>query len=168
MFLGITGHPFCLSAGAFSPPTSSDSKTVTQSIRMRITLNGAFFLTNYALVAFGVAVVVALLHPGMLLVCGLMWLLWWIHDYLIHHEVKVGKHNLGTLVSINQRSTILTVLTFGAVVWKCLFPVVSFGLVSAVLILLHAVMRDPQHIESSQKGDTESDDEVMVERGDVI
>mmetsp|Transcript_22232 Transcript_22232/g.36814 ORF Transcript_22232/g.36814 Transcript_22232/m.36814 type:complete len:251 (-) Transcript_22232:418-1170(-) len=178
LFIGITDHAFCLSAGAFTPPTSTDSKTVAQSIRTRIALNGAFFLTNYALVAFGVAVVVALLHPGMLLVCGVVWLLWWMHDYLITHEVNIGKHNFGTLVSINNRSSILTIVTFGAVVWKCLFPVLSFVLVSGVLLLLHAVMRDPQHIAScSQYGaggsadgadDFNSDDEVMVERGDVI
>lgn len=171
VFLGITGHSFCLSAGAFTPP-KEEKKTLVESIRTRVALNGAFFLTNYALVAFGVAVVVALLHPGMLLVISVVCTLWWLHDYLINHELKVGSRNLGTVLSITQRSTILSVLTALAVIWKCLFPLVSFVVVSGILILLHAIMRDPQHIQSTQYDDADemfSDgDEVMVERGDVI
>lgn len=172
MFLGVSGHAFCLSAGAFTPPMAEGKKTVMDSIQTRITLNGAFFLTNYALVASGVAVVIALLHPGMLLVCSIMYSLWWFHEYLIHHEVNIGSRNLGTMLSITQRSTILSILTMGAVLWKCLVPVISFVVVSGILILLHAVLRDPQHIESTQYADaddsfTEGDD-VKIERGDVI
>jgi hypothetical protein len=171
MFLGV-GHAFCLSAGAFTPPTAEGKKTILDSVQTRITLNGAFFLTNYALVASGVAVVIALLHPGMLLVCNIMYFLWWFHEYLIHHEVTIGSRNIGTMMSITQRSTLLSILTVAAVLWKCLVPVISFVVVSGILIFLHAVLRDPQHIESTQYADADDTftegDEIMVERGDVI
>lgn len=172
MFLGVSGHAFCLSAGAFTPPTAEGKKTILDSVQTRITLNGAFFLTNYALVASGVAVVIALLHPGMLLVCNIMYFLWWFHEYLIHHEVTIGSRNIGTMMSITQRSTLLSILTVAAVLWKCLVPVISFVVVSGILIFLHAVLRDPQHIESTQYANADDTftegDEIMVERGDVI
>jgi hypothetical protein len=146
----------------------TEDKTALETIRTRIALNGAFFLTNYALVALGVAVVIALLHPGMLLVLGIVWSLWWFHEYLINHEVRIGNHNLGTMLSITQRSNILTLVTVLAVVWACLAPVIVFVIVSGIIILLHAIMRDPQHLEESQFANASTDDEVVLERGDVI
>jgi hypothetical protein len=178
--LGIqeNGHSFGLSAGAFTTiPSADDQKTVWDQLHTRLALNGALFLTNYALVAGGVAIVIALLHPGMLLVLAAVTALWWCHDYLIHQTVTVGSHNIGTLMSINQRSTVLTILTVIAIVWKCLFPVVSFLVVSGILIGLHAVSRDPQHIEkcSQQSVNGNSGTSVLthgghalVERGDII
>ena len=183
MFLGIqenkTGHSFCLAPAAFTTlPAADDQKSVWDHLHSRLALNGALFLTNYALVAGGVAVVIALLHPGMLLVLAAVSALWWCHDYLIHQTVKLGSHNIGTLLTINQRSTVLTFLTLLAIVWKCLLPVVSFVVVSGILIGLHAISRDPQHIEqcSQQSASNNSDtsplltryDNAAVERGDII
>jgi hypothetical protein len=177
MFLGLSGHAFCLSPGAFAPPTKRVDKTMFEKIRARISLNFAFFLSNYALVAFGVAVVVALSHPGMLLFVAGVWLLWMAHAFLIDHEVIVFGTNVGMIMSITQRSTVLSVLTIIVIIWKCLFPAVSFIAISGSLILTHALLRDPKHIESSSEfqGSEDSDEEivdeekhVMVERGDVI
>jgi hypothetical protein len=176
MFLGLSGHAFCLSPGAFAPPTRHVDKTMFEKIRSRITLNFAFFLSNYALVAFGVAVVVALSHPGMLLFVGGVWALWMLHSFLIDHELIVFGTNVGMILSISKRSTILCILTVIVIVWKCLIPVVSFALISGIIILSHALMRDPKQIESSSEfrgsedsdEDTVDDDRVLVERGDVI
>ena len=176
MFLGLS-EAFCLSTGAFAPPTKRVDKTMFEKIRSRISLNFAFFLSNYALVAFGVAVVVALSHPGMLLFVGAVWLLWMAHTFLIDHELIVFGTNVGLIMSITQRSTVLSLLTIIVIIWKCLFPVVTFVAISGIIILSHALMRDPKHIESSSefRGSEDSDEEtvdeekhVMVERGDVI
>lgn len=171
MFLGISGPSFCLAAEAFNPPIKKVTKQSWEKIRSRITLNGAFFLTNYTLVAFGVAVVIALLHPGMLLFVGIVCLLWWFHEYLISHEFNVFGQNMGQIMSITQRSTILTVITLVTVIGWCLIPFVAFVAVSGVIILAHAIMRDPKHVERSSEfvdEGSDSDEEVMVERGDVI
>lgn len=171
LFLGITGPSFCLEAEAFRPPVKKLSKTSWIQIRSRISLNVAFFLTNYALVAFGVAVVVALLHPGMLLFVGLVFALWWFHEYLISHELIMFGYNLGTIISITQRSRILTVITTVTIIVWCLIPFIAFMAVSAILIIAHATMRDPKHVErsiNSLRDQGDSDEEVMVERGDVI
>ncbi|KAI2496989.1 PRA1 family protein [Fragilaria crotonensis] len=180
LFLGIqeSGHSFCLSAGAFTTiPPADDQKSVWDQLHTRLALNVALFLTNYALVAGGVAIVIALLHPGMLLVLAAVSALWWCHDYLIHQTVTVGSHNIGTLLSINQRSMALTILTVVAIVWKCLIPVVSFLVVSGILIGLHAISRDPQHIEQYSQQLANGNNgtstlthggQAIVDRGDII
>lgn len=178
MFLGLSGPSWCLSPGAFAPPTKHVDKSMVEKIRARVRLNFAFFLSNYALVAFGVAVVVALSHPGMLLFVGAVWLLWMAHAFLIDHELICFGTNIGIIMSITQRSTVLSLLTIVVIIWKCLFPVLTFVIISGIIILSHALMRDPKHIESSTEfrgGAEDSDDEtldeekhVMVERGDVI
>ena len=176
MFLGLNGHTFCLSPGAFAPPTRHVDKTMCEKIRARVTLNFAFFLSNYALVAFCVAVVVALSHLGMLLFVGGVWALWLLHSFLIDHELIFFGTNVGMILSISTRSTILSILTIVVIIWKCLLPVLSFLLISGIIILSHALMRDPNHIESSHefRGSEDSDEEmvdddnVIVQRGDVI
>mmetsp|Transcript_18520 Transcript_18520/g.33555 ORF Transcript_18520/g.33555 Transcript_18520/m.33555 type:complete len:209 (-) Transcript_18520:609-1235(-) len=177
LFLGLTGPSWCLSPGAFAPPTRHVDKTMFEKIRARVRLNFAFFLSNYALVAFGVAVVIAMSHPGMLLFVGAVWLLWMAHAFLIDHELIIFGTNVGMLLSITQRSTLLSVLTIIVVIWKCLVPLIVFVTISGIIILSHALMRDPKHIENSTEFREDSDDEViveqdkhgvMVERGDVI
>ena len=177
LFLGLTGPSWCLSPGAFAPPTKHVDKTMFEKIRARVRLNFAFFLSNYALVAFGVAVVIAMSHPGMLLFVGAVWLLWMAHAFLIDHELIIFGTNVGMLLSITQRSTLLSVLTIIVVIWKCLVPLIVFVAISGIIILSHALMRDPKHIENSTEFREDSDDEViveqdkhgvMVERGDVI
>ena len=71
LFLGISGNNFCMSAEAFTPPIKKIEFREAEKLTSRVKLNFSFFLTNYALVAFGVALVVALMHPSMIfsLVC---------------------------------------------------------------------------------------------------
>ena len=185
MFIGISGHAFCFAPEAFSPPAKKLDKSTYEKVKSRIRLNFAFFLSNYALVTAGVGIVVALMHPGMLLAVGLVWSLWGFHNYLISNELVLFGQNIGTLVSITHRSNALIVLTILVVTWKCLLPAITFVAISGLIVFSHALMRDPNHIEMSndfqrQKFADDSDDdegalsesEVLVERpvvrGDVI
>lgn len=174
MFLGISGHAFCLSPDAFTPPVRKIDKSTVEKFKSRLRLNFAFFLSNYALVAAGVCLVIALMHPGMLVSIGLLWGLWALHEFLISNELIIFGHNVGMLVSITHRSAFLTALTFLVIVWKCLAPAITAVAISGLLIFAHALLRDPKHIESSRDfrrpvtdGDDEnglSDSEVLVER----
>mmetsp|Transcript_14114 Transcript_14114/g.20675 ORF Transcript_14114/g.20675 Transcript_14114/m.20675 type:complete len:228 (-) Transcript_14114:146-829(-) len=174
LFLGLTGPSFCLAPDAFTPPSQKLDKTVLEKLQARVTLNFAFFLTNYAVVAAGCAIVVALMNPGMLFFLGIVYGAWWLHEYLIHNEIDFFGYNFSRLLSISQRSTILTVLTMLVLSFKCLVPLLSFLAVSGFIILTHAVLRDPTQIESTgptfnDESDGESSgEEVLVERGDVI
>jgi PRA1 family protein len=165
MFLGISGNNFCMSAGAFAPPIKKVDKMAPEKITSRIKINISFFLTNYALVASGVAVVVALMHPGMLFSLGLVWLCWWGHNYLIHNEVVLFNHNISILVSISHRFYVLFVLTVIVVVSKCFRPAMIFLGITSSIIMAHAIMRDPKHIDKFGSGDgrhggsSDSDDE---------
>lgn len=183
MFLGLSDG-FCMSAEAFTPPIKKVDKTTPEKVTSRIKLNIAFFLTNYALVAFGVAVVVALMHPGMLISVGFVWGLWWLHNYMISHEIIVFGHNIGALLSISHRFYVLFVITVLVVMWKCLAPAIIFISITTIVVLAHAIMRDPKHTDkqtysTSVRGGSEDSDEedghnngapVLVDRpgeGDV-
>lgn len=96
-----------------------------------------------------VAIVVALLHPGMILAVGLIWGLWAFHHFLIRHEFVVFGLPVHSLLTIQQRFYTLFVLTTIVVVWKCLKPTLLFSSVSFLIIMTHAFLRDPKHIESS-------------------
>lgn len=176
MFLGISGHNFCFSPEAFGPPVKKLDKSTPEKFKSRLRLNFSFFLSNYALVAAGVALVIALMHPGMLVSLGFLWGMWTFHTFLISNEVIVFGRNIGTIVSLNHRSALLTAITILIVVWKCLAPTISAIAISGVLIMSHAIMRDPKHIDTapttisrkdSDDEATSSDSEVMVERPQV-
>lgn len=173
MFMGVTGHAFCFAPDAFTPPTKKLDKSTPEKIKSRMKMNFAFFLSNYAVVAALVALVVALMHPGMLFSLGIVWALWSAHTYLISNELVIFNLNIGGLVSINRRSNALMVLTTIVTVWKCLPPAILFVAISGLIILSHAIMRDPskvmetdnafkQHDDSDDSGT--SDSEVMVDR----
>ena len=168
MFIGFTGTAFCLAPEAFSPPVKKLDKSTYEKIKSRMKLNFAFFLSNYALVGAGVGIVVALMHPGMLLSVGFVWCLWMFHSYLISNEVVLFGHNIGTLISITQRSNALMVVTILVVAWKCLVPAITFVAISGLIILSHALMRDPNHIDLSHdflKVNQEDDEEIVMEDG---
>ena len=181
VFLGINPTNSCFSAEAFTPPVKKIDKSSFEKIKSRMKLNFAFFVTNYALVASMVALVVAMLHPGMILSVGLIWGLWTFHHFLIRHEFIVFGFPVHSLLTIQQRFYTLFVLTTFAVVWKCLMPTILFLTVSGLIILTHAFLRDPKHIESSADwlegggthdsdeeggsgGDASTESEVLVER----
>mmetsp|Transcript_7671 Transcript_7671/g.13268 ORF Transcript_7671/g.13268 Transcript_7671/m.13268 type:complete len:229 (-) Transcript_7671:127-813(-) len=174
VFLGVSAPSLCVSTGAFNPPVRQVDKSLVEKVQIRFVTNIGFFLTNYVVVATGVAVVVSLLNPGMLLVCSVVWGLWWVHEYLIYNEVTIFGNNIGTILSISQRSTVLSVVTIFTIVWKCLLPFLSFVAVSGFLIVLHALLRDPKHVNGAEGIHGYSDDEssdaeqVFVDRGDII
>eukprot|EP00533_Pseudo-nitzschia_delicatissima_P004416 CAMPEP_0116095958 /NCGR_PEP_ID=MMETSP0327-20121206/9938_1 /TAXON_ID=44447 /ORGANISM="Pseudo-nitzschia delicatissima, Strain B596" /LENGTH=239 /DNA_ID=CAMNT_0003587655 /DNA_START=54 /DNA_END=773 /DNA_ORIENTATION=- len=148
MFLGITGPSFCFSPLAFNAPVKKIDKSTYEKFQSRLKLNFAFFLSNYALVTVGVALVTALMHPGMVLSVGLIWGLWALHHFLISNELILFGRNIGTLISISQRSTILMVLTALVILWKCLTPTILVIAISGGIIIVHALLRDPSHVTS--------------------
>lgn len=184
MFMGVTGHAFCFAPDAFAPPAKKIDKSTMEKFKTRLRLNFAFFLSNYVLVAALVAVVVGLMHPGMLFSLGIVWGFWMIHYYLISNEVIVAGKNIGSLVSINHRSTALMILTIIVTVWKCFKPALTCIIISGLIIMSHAIMRDPSRVmDRRYAGGSDSDSEeeaednsggsgVMVEspgeRGDTV
>ena len=97
-----------------------------------------------------------------------------MHDYLIYNDVTVFGHSIGSILSISQRSATLTAVTVLTIVWKCLVPFLSFVSVSSFIILLHALMRDPKHLQATHGAQIQSDEEdfdeerVTFDRGDII
>ena len=149
MFLGITGPSFCFSPAAFNTPVKKLDKSTYEKFQSRLKLNFAFFLSNYALVTTGVALVTALMNPGMVIAVGLIWGLWALHRFLISNELVLFGRNIGTLISISHRSTVLIILTALVIVWKCLKPTITVVAISGLMILVHALLRDPSHVTSS-------------------
>jgi PRA1 family protein len=158
VFLGVEPN-FCISAGAFTPPIQKVTKAAPEKVQSRLRLNGAYFLSNYALLATTVAVVVALMHPGMVLFVGLLWALWTLHAFMIRHELVVFGIPVHSLLSVQQRFYVLFLLTSLVVVWKCLKPTIIFLAISLSMILTHAFLRDPKHIENSMAASSPSYDE---------
>jgi len=112
----------------------------------------------------------------MLFFCILLYGLWSCHSFLIRNELEVFGIQVQSLMTIQQRWYVLFVITTVEVVWKCLVPTIIFVVISAVLILSHAFLRDPKHIETMDLlGDNESggggggesdDDEEVVHVSD--
>ena len=181
VFLGINPSNSCFSAEAFTPPVKKIDKSTFEKIKKRMKLNFAFFVSNYALVAAMVSVVVALMHPGMILAVGLIWGLWAFHHFLIRNEFIVFGFPVHSLLTIQQRFYTLFVLTVLVVLWKCLKPTLLFVTISGLIIVTHSFLRDPKQIESSADwlegggnhdsdeeggsgGDVSTESEVLVER----
>jgi len=150
MFLGITGPSFCFSQAAFNAPVKKIDKSTYEKFRSRLRLNFAFFLSNYALVTAGVAIVTAFMNPGMVISVGLIWGLWALHKFLVSNELIVFGRNIGTLVSITHRSVALTILTGFVIAWKCLKPTITVISISGIIIMTHALLRDPSHVTSGE------------------
>ena len=179
MFLGISGPAFCFSAGAFNPPSKHFDKATSEKVFQRINLNFSFFLTNYALVTFGTALVVTLMHPIMIMYVGIVWLLWSTHFLMVQHNIPlvVLDQDLGNYFTVEMRSTALWLISMVVVVCYCLLPFLMVVGVSALIILTHAIMRDPKHIENTKSfrrfsedsdEETSSTEEVMVNKADLI
>lgn len=185
LFLGVTGPSFCIAADSFSPPISSfqANKSTYEKFRSRMLRNLAYFATNYAFLVFGTVIVVALMHPGMLLYVGITWALWWLHIIVIREDVRmvVMDRDLNELLTPKRRSDILMLFTLWVAIGKCLKPLLIGMAISGVMILFHAVMRDPKKLASNitsssasltvrGAADSDSDEgsEVMVERADAV
>jgi hypothetical protein len=150
MFLGVTGPAFCISAQAFAPPSKRFDKYAAEKIGSRLKLNFAFFLTNYALIVGGTAFVVALMHPAMLVLMGVVYGLWYLHFLIERAGVSMvyGGVDFGEVFTTSRRAIVLTVLTVLVGVFKCLVPLLEVFAISGIVILAHASMRDPQHVET--------------------
>lgn len=180
MFLGISGPSFCFSPQAFNAPVKKIDKSTYEKFKSRLKLNFSFFLSNYALLTIGVGVVTALMHPGMIISVCALWALWGLHHFLISNELVVFGRNIGTILSISQRSTILMILSAVVIVWKCLMPFITVVAISGVIILTHAIARDPSHVTSefqqtagasgnfSDDSDESHESDVLVEKPSMI
>lgn len=155
LFLGVSGPTaFCFSPVAFSPPTRHIDKSTYEKVRSRLSLNFKFFSSNYALLVVGVTIVVSLLHPGMLLSVAILWGLWSLHYYVESNSSSsiqfpvIGK-DLRDVLTKTRRSFLLTLFTTLVIIFQCLLPMLTIICISIVLILFHALMRDPRDVESS-------------------
>jgi len=147
-----------LSSRAYNPPLAGSSTMIM--IQSRIKDNCDYFTTNYVLVAAMVALVIALMHPTMLIFIGIVTSLWWCHGYLIKHELNVAGIPLHALLTVQQRFYFLLAISFMVVVWFCLVPAFLFGAISGFMILMHAAMRDTTHLhEASQRSGSDHDEE---------
>lgn len=175
LFLGVSGPTaFCFSPLAFSPPTRHLDKSTYEKIRSRLTLNFKFFSSNYALLVVGVTIVVSLLHPGMLLSVAILWGLWSLHYYVESISASSFQFNvMGTdlrdILTKPRRSFLLTLFTVLVIIFQCLLPMITTTCISSLLIIFHALMRDPRDVESSSsfsragiEDDSESEDKEDV------
>ncbi len=185
VFLGFTGPSFCIGADAFSPPISFGSdKTINkhEKCSSRISRNLQYFATNYAVMAIGTVLVVALMHPGMLFFVGVTWVLWWLHLVVLREDIKlvVMEKDLNEVLTPNRRSWVLSVWTFYVAVAKCLHPSLKGLAISGALVLFHAIMRNPAKLAGDivrsksvasgyAAGDSSDDDsKVMVQHSDAV
>ena len=179
VFLGLNHNAgYCLSPTAFTPPVKLSTnklvdKSAPEKIKSRVQLNFAYFISNYALLAIMTAVVIALMHPGMVLFVGIVYLLWKGHQFLINHPLIVFGVEVHALLSIKQRFYFLFIMTSVVVVWKCLAPTIFFLSISSFLIITHSLLRDPKDVEASgsstgldrYNNKRNDDDDVDIEGG---
>ena len=176
IFLGVTGPSFCIGADAFSSPLFSSSD---KALTTRVSRNLAYFATNYTFVALGTVLVVALMHPGMLLYVAITWGLWWLHLVVLKQDVKlvVMERDLNEIISPKRRSWVLTLWTIYVAVAKCLRPSLKGLAISGALVLFHAIMRNPSKLASdvvrsksiaSGSGDSDDDSKVFVQNSDAV
>eukprot|EP00527_Entomoneis_sp_CCMP2396_P008213 CAMPEP_0198140030 /NCGR_PEP_ID=MMETSP1443-20131203/3257_1 /TAXON_ID=186043 /ORGANISM="Entomoneis sp., Strain CCMP2396" /LENGTH=274 /DNA_ID=CAMNT_0043802339 /DNA_START=250 /DNA_END=1074 /DNA_ORIENTATION=- len=158
-FLGISPAG-CLAPEAFGTPVKRLDKSTLEKLKSRISLNLAFFLTNYVLVVLLVATVVALMHPGMILFVGLLYGLWTLHTAWGFQELIVFGVEIHVYLTFALRARILTALTALVVFWKCCWPFVHAIVISILLIASHALLRDPKHIELSVYHNDDDDEGV--------
>lgn len=155
-FLGLQNSPannvqFSPNAFTTTPITSGgDRNVISERIRQRIRQNGAYFLSNYVLVAAMTALVILLLHPSVIIMFAFLSALWWCHGYLIRHEVVVASIRLHAIFPVQQRFYVLFVLSFLLILITCIIPTILFLLISGVIILSHAILRDTSHLPSEQ------------------
>jgi hypothetical protein len=134
-----------------------------QSVPSRIADNCDFFLSNYVLVALTVAVVVSLMHLEMVVMLAALYGLWLAHSYLISHSVVVFGVSVQALLTVQQRFYLLFFISTMAIVWACMVPAMIWTGISSILILSHAILRNPNHrnMEDSQRGDDNNMSERM-------
>mmetsp|Transcript_23497 Transcript_23497/g.49702 ORF Transcript_23497/g.49702 Transcript_23497/m.49702 type:complete len:280 (-) Transcript_23497:239-1078(-) len=185
LFMGVTGPSLCFSADAFSPPISlkrQSDKSSLEKVFSRLSRNLNFFATNYVFMALCTVLVVALMHPRMLMYVGITWASWWLHVIIIREDLRlvVMNKDLNVVFNPKRRSWVLTAWTVWVAIAHCLRPSMKGMAISFALTFLHALMRDPSKLagdivssrssRSMSRGSSDSDDgsEVMVERDDTV
>ena len=167
LFLGLRPESsLCWSGTAFTPPVTRLTKTTWDKVRGRVQLNGAYFLTNYVLLAALVGLVVALMHPGMVCFLILLYGLWSLHAFLIRNKLELFGLQVHAILTIQQRFYGLAVLSTMVVLWKCLAPTLTFLAIAGLLIVSHALLRDPKDVEAASgvlHHENNSDDEDDLE-----
>lgn len=166
IFLGITGPSFCIAPDAFTPPSKKMDKNTLEKVKQRVNLNTAYFLTNYSLIATGTFVVVVLLHPMMILYSVIVYFLWKMHNIMVKDNIPLlvmGK-DMGQYVTVEMRTKILYFVTLWVVVFYCLIPFLLATGLTALMVITHALLRDPKQIETGRSAlsyckDNDSDDD---------
>lgn len=175
VFLGITGPSMCFAPDAFTPPTKRLNKDAAEKVSQRVSLNFAYFLSNYAMIFIGTCIIVTLLHPGMIIYSSIVYLLWKGHTIMVKNNTPlvIMDKDLGHYITVELRTRILYVITTWVVVAYCFKPFFTVVGLTGLLVLFHAFMRDPKHIEASKlhfdyRSDDSSGDEVVVEKMDAV
>lgn len=159
-------------------------KNTAEKFKQRVSLNMAFFLTNYAVIAVGTFIVVVLLHPKMIIYSAIVYAMWKTHNVMVRDNIPmvIGGKDIGQYLTVEIRTKILYLLTLWVVIMYCLKPFLSAFIISSLIITSHAILRDPKQVESNRTKsihstykDSDSDDEnnssgseVMVERMDTV
>lgn len=181
IFLGITSN-HCMSVDAFTSPLSSgrsssnnnntDNNNVAKSkaamdlIKTRLSTNLSYYMSNYALIVMIVSFIIALLNPAMLLSLGVLWGLWTFHTFLLHNDLIIFGYNLASILTISQRHSILSALTFLVIVFRCMSFAKSVIAISSLIIFSHMLLRDSKHIEKNTSSTTGSGAIYEVPSGD--
>merc|ERR1712113_949311 len=108
----------------------------------------------------------------MIIFLAITWGLWSFHIAMIQKNISFSYDHI---LTVQRRSLLLSVLSSIVVIRFCLIPfLITIGL-SFFIVLSHAIMRDPKHIESSmhmyerhrgaEDSDSASDDD---EEGEII
>jgi hypothetical protein len=147
-------------------------KNTLEKVKQRVGLNTAYFLTNYALIASGTCVVVVLLHPKMIFYSIIMYLLWKAHNVMVNDHIPLvvmGK-DIGQYVTVEVRTKILYVFTLWVVVLYCLKPFLLATGLTCLMVISHALLRDPKQIETGRSmsyyKDNDSDNDIDNDEND--
>jgi hypothetical protein len=168
-FLGLDkGVGFCLSPHAFTPPVKKVDKSAFEKTKNRVMLNFNFFLSNYVLLAGLTGLVIALMHPGMVFFLAIVYSLWTLHGFLIRHQLVLFGIPVHALLTVQQRFYILFTITSIVVVWKCLTPTLTFITITTLMILTHALLRDPKDVEEKNGMFDEEADDVEAAGGESL
>jgi PRA1 family protein len=168
-FLGLDkGVGFCLSPQAFTPPVKKVDKSAPEKVKNRVLLNFNFFLSNYVLLAGLTGLVIALMHPGMVFFLAIVYGLWTLHGFLIRHQLVLFGIPVHALLTVQQRFYILFTITSIVVIWKCLAPTLIFLSITTLIILTHALLRDPKDVEAKNGLFDEDADDVEAAGGESL
>ena len=79
---------------------------------------------------------------------GITWAMWWLHLVIIREDIKlvIVDKDLNDVFTPKRRSWILTAWTMWVVAAKCFKPSVKGVAISAALVFVHALIRDPSKV----------------------